>query len=84
MRTRHPLQDPYYENTNKVWQPIFDRLQKSGTKISNQPRGDPAKEKKPDEMLAEGFARFHTDPDGLKTDDAGTHALFAAKAHLKK
>ena len=21
-------QDPYYENTDKVWQPIFDRLQR--------------------------------------------------------
>jgi hypothetical protein len=76
-------QDPYYENTNAVWKPIYARLAKAGTKISSQPRGDPAKEKNPDEMLAEAFARFHTDPDGLKTADTATHSLFATGKHVK-
>lgn len=79
----HAIHFPNYDAVAKPWQPIYDRLKKSGTKISSEPKGDPSKH--PDfELLAEGFARFRIDPDGLKKADAGTHGFFAGGGHLKK
>jgi hypothetical protein len=79
----HAIHFPNYDAVAKPWRPIYDRLKKSGTKISSEPKGDPSKH--PDfELLAEGFARFRIDPEGLKTADAGVHAFFSGGGHLKK
>jgi hypothetical protein len=79
----HAIHFPNYDAVAKPWQPIYDRLKKNGTKISSEPKGNPANH--PDyELLAEGFARFRIDPEGLKTADAGTHGFYAAGGHLKK
>jgi hypothetical protein len=74
--------DASYEPVLKLWKPIYDRLKKAGTKISSEPKGNPAKYVDY-EVLAEAFARFHTDPTGLKSDDAGTHDFFSSGKHLK-
>jgi hypothetical protein len=64
-----------------AWQAIYNRLRRNQTKISSEPKGDPTKQPA-DEVFAEAFARFHTDPGGLKTTDAATHAFFKGGRHL--
>jgi hypothetical protein len=79
----HAIHFPNYDAVAKPWQPIYERLKKSGTKISSEPKGDPSQH--PDyELLAEGFARFRIDPEGLKKADAGVHAFYSAGGHLKR
>jgi hypothetical protein len=75
--------DDLYTAVAGRWKPIYDRLKKSDTKVSTEPKGNPANFNA-DEVLAEAFARFHTDASGLKTIDAGTHAFFSGGSHLKK
>jgi hypothetical protein len=75
--------DDLYSAVAGRWKPIYDRLKKSDTKISSEPKGDPAKFDA-DELLAEAFARFHCDASGLKSADAGAHAFFSGGSHLKK
>ena len=66
-----------------LWQPIYASLKAKGTKISNQPRGNPATQ--PDfEVLAEAFARFHTDQGGLQAADAASANFFAQKKHMRR
>jgi hypothetical protein len=65
------------------WQPIFGRLQRQRRSISSQPKGNP--ETNPDfEVFAEAFARFHTDPTGLRSDDAPTADFFNQRNHLRR
>jgi hypothetical protein len=75
--------DDLYEAVKGRWKPIYDRLKKNGTKISSEPKGNPA-DYDADELLAEGFARFRMDADGLKSADAGAHGFFSGGSHLKK
>jgi hypothetical protein len=63
------------------WRPTFNALRASNTRVSSQPKGDPARQ--PDfEVFAEAFARFHTDPAGLRTAAPAASAFFAARRHL--
>jgi hypothetical protein len=63
------------------WRPVFAGLQRSRTRVSSQPRGDPATQVD-FELFAEAFARFHSDPAGLLTAAPTAHAFFAAGHHL--
>jgi hypothetical protein len=75
--------DDLYEAVVGRWKPIYDRLKKAGTKLTNEPKGDPANYNA-DEVLADAFARYRCDAAGLKTADAGAHAFFAGDSHVKK
>jgi hypothetical protein len=63
------------------WVPVFAGLKRSRTRVSGQPRGDPATQVD-FELFAEAFARFHSDPAGLRTAAPTAHAFFAAGRHL--
>jgi hypothetical protein len=64
-----------------AWAPHYRRLAAAGTRVSSEPKGDPATN--PDfELLAEAFARFKSDPDGLRSADAQVAAFFAAGTHV--
>ncbi|HEY8193316.1 MAG TPA: hypothetical protein VIF36_05265 [Gaiellaceae bacterium] len=75
--------DDLYAVVAARWKPIYDRLKKNDVKVSSEPKGNPAKFNA-DELLAEAFARFHTDAAGLKAADAGAHGFFSGGSHLKK
>ena len=63
------------------WRPINAALVRTGTRVSSQPKGNPATQPEA-ELFAEAFARFHTDPGGLRTAAPAASAFFAANRHL--
>ena len=75
--------DDLYTVVAARWKPIYDRLKKNDIKVSSEPKGNPANFNA-DEVLAEAFARFHSDAAGLKAADAGAHGFFSGGSHLKK
>ena len=72
-----------FQNTAVLprWRPIYTALRAAGTRVSGQPRGNPATQPE-DELFAEAFARFHSDPGGLLAAAPAAHAFFARNRHL--
>jgi len=79
----HAIEAPRRDVVLRDWIRIYNRLVLERKRISSEPKGNPNRH--PNfEVLAEAFARYHTDAAGLQADDRESYDFFAHGKHLLK